>query len=104
MAGVVKERIRDWIKRRFLPGPGYVQIYECVDVVQLLETGARDYGLASREGMLFCCRDQPLPAPRKEIVILTSVLASYSPERIIKCLESDLAPNSRGSLGPASAG
>jgi hypothetical protein len=43
--------------------------------------------------MLFGSRDNAAPAPRKEVVILTSVLASYSVERIIMTLESHVVPN-----------
>lgn len=92
MAGVVKERIKDWMRRRFPPQAKYVTVHECTDVTQLLRHGEPHYGLASREGMLFASRDFAAPAPRKELVILTSVLANYSAERIIMLLEK-VAPN-----------
>jgi hypothetical protein len=93
MAGVAKERIKDWMRRRFPPVAKFVSVFECADVTQLLgEDEPRD-GIAAREGMLFASRDQVAPAPRKELVILTSVLASYSAERIITMLEKSVAPN-----------
>lgn len=92
MAGVAKYRIEEWMRRRFPPQPKHIHIYECADVMQLLGPGAATNGFASREGMLFASRDQAIPAPRKEFVILTSVLASYSVERIIKSLELHVAP------------
>ena len=92
MAGVVKERIKDWMRRRFPPQAKYINVYECADVSQLLSSGEPNHGLVSREGMLFASRDFAAPAPRKEVVILTSVLANYSAERIITLLEK-VAPN-----------
>jgi hypothetical protein len=92
MAGVVKERIKDWMRRRFPPQAKYISVFECADVTQLLASGEPHQGLASREGMLFASRDFAAPAPRKEVVILTSVLANYSAERIITLLEK-VAPN-----------
>jgi|SRR6185503_13986433 len=92
MAGVVKERIKDWMRRRFPPQAKYISVYECADVTQLLRSGEPHCGLASREGMLFASRDFAAPAPRKELVILTSVLANYSAERLITLLDK-LAPN-----------
>jgi hypothetical protein len=92
MAGVVKERIKDWMRRRFPPQAKYVSVYECADVTELLTDGEPHQGLASRESMLFASRDFAAPAPRKEVVILTSVLANYSAERIITLLEK-VAPN-----------
>jgi hypothetical protein len=93
MAGVTKERIKDWIRRRFPPRANYVSVFECADVTDLLDQREATHGLASREGMLFTSRDAAAPAPRKEVVILTSVLASYSVERIITILEMHIAPN-----------
>jgi hypothetical protein len=61
-------------------------------VTHLLGQGEPTYELAAREGLLFGSRDQPAPAPRKEVVILTSVLANYSVERIVTILERDVAP------------
>jgi hypothetical protein len=90
MAGVAKERIKDWLRRRFPPKANYVNVFECADVTQLLEPNEPTGGLAAREGMLFASRDLAAPAPRKEVVILTSVLASYSVERIITILESQV--------------
>lgn len=92
MAGVIKERIKDWMRRRFPPRAEFIHLYECLDVTELLQDGEPHYGLASREGMLFASRDYAAPAPRKEVVILTSVLANYSADRIITLLER-LAPN-----------
>jgi hypothetical protein len=89
MAGVAKERIRDWMRRRFPPQNRYVTVFECADVTQMLSAGESTYGLTYREGMLFASRDHEAPAPRKELIILTSVLASYSAERIITLLEED---------------
>jgi hypothetical protein len=93
MAGVAKERIKDWLRRRFSPLAKYVEVYECADVTQLLGPADRRYGVGPREAMLFASRDVASPAPRKEVVILTSVLANYSAERIISTLESSVAPN-----------
>jgi hypothetical protein len=42
--------------------------------------------------MLFASRDRESPAPRREVVILTSVFANYSPERIIKALDTEVVP------------
>jgi hypothetical protein len=92
MAGVVRERIKDWMRRRFPPRANYISVYECADVTQLLPPGAPTHGLESREGMVFASRDLTPPAPRKEIVILTSILANYSAERIISILERLVAP------------
>jgi hypothetical protein len=92
MAGVAKERIKDWLRRRFPPKANYVSVFECDDVTQLLEPNEPTRGLAAREGMLFASRDLAAPAPRREVVILTSVLASYSVERIITTLESHVVP------------
>ena len=91
MAGTIKERIRDWMRRRFPPEAKYVKVYECADVTELLPVGAETFGLNLREGFLFTSRDLALPAPRKELLILTSVLASYSTERIIKILDTQVA-------------
>jgi hypothetical protein len=93
MAGTIKERIRNWMRKRFPPKENYIKIYECADVCELLLNDDPRYELVNREGMLFTARDLALPAPRKELVILTSVLASYSAERIIAILEKDVAPN-----------
>jgi hypothetical protein len=93
MAGVAKERIKDWMRRRFPPQNKYVSVFECADVTHLLGAREPTYGMGSREGMLFASRDQAIPGPRKELVILTSVLASYSAERIISTLEKSVAPN-----------
>src|SRR5688572_12901779 len=93
MAGVAKQRSKDWLRRRFPPLARYDEAYECADVTQLLGPDDRGYGLASREAMLFASRDVAAPAPRKEVGILTSVLASYSVERIITTLETYVAPN-----------
>ena len=93
MAGVAKERIKDWMRRRFPPQAKFVAVFECADVTSLLGNGDATYGFNSREGMLFASRDQATPAPRKELVILTSVLANYSAERIITTLERNVAPN-----------
>lgn len=93
MAGVAKERIKDWMRRRFPPQASYVSVFECADVTDLLGQREPTHVLASREGMLFTSRDVAAPAPRKEVVILTSVLASYSVERIITTLEMHIAPN-----------
>jgi hypothetical protein len=93
MAGVAKERIKDWMRRRFPPQEKYVSVFECADVTQLLTVGEPTHGLISREGMIFASRDRAAPAPRKEIVILTSVLANYSVERIVTILEKHIAPN-----------
>ena len=93
MAGVAKERIKDWLRRRFPPQAKFVEVFECADVTQLLGPDDRTHGVTSREAMLFASRDDAAPAPRKEIVILTSVLASYSVERIITTLETYVAPN-----------
>lgn len=93
MAGVARERIKDWMRRRFPPKAKYVSVFECADVTQLLDKGDASYGLGAREGMLFASRDEAAPAPRKELVILTTVLASYSVERIISTLEKSVAPN-----------
>jgi len=93
MAGVAKERIKDWLRRRFPPQAKFVEVFECADVTQLLGPEDRLRGVTSREAMLFASRDEAAPAPRKEIVILTSVLASYSVERIITTLETYVAPN-----------
>lgn len=87
MAGVAKHRIKEWMLRRFPPQNKYVHVYECADVTTLLANREATNGFASREGMLFGSRDQAVPAPRKEFVILTSVMASYSVERIISALE-----------------
>lgn len=87
MAGIVKERIRDWMRRKYPPMENYVRVFECHDVTQLLPDEARMSGLRSREGMIFASRDTAAPAPRKEIVILTRVLANYSAERIITILD-----------------
>jgi hypothetical protein len=100
MAGAVKERIKDWMRRRFPPLANFIQVYECLDVAALLGKGDPQYGLASREGMLFTSRDYDAPAPRKELIILTSVLASYSADRLITLLERvaqnlDLRPDIR---------
>lgn len=92
MAGAAKERIREWLSRRFPPQARYVSVFECADVTQLLGRGEPDHELVAREGLLFGSRDQAIPAPRKELVILTSVLANYSVERIITSLERDIAP------------
>jgi hypothetical protein len=62
-------------------------------VTTLLGANDRSQGLTSREAMLFASRDDVAPAPRREVVILTSVLASYSVERIIATLEIYVAPN-----------
>jgi hypothetical protein len=93
LAGAAKERIRDWMRRRFPPRTKQVHIYECADVTQLLDPGDATDGLTSREGMLFSSREHVAPAPRKEVVILTSVLANYSVERIVTVLERYVAPN-----------
>ena len=92
MAGVAKERIRDWMSRRFPPRAKFVSVFECADVTKLLGQGEATHGLAAREGMLFGSRDHATPAPRKELVILTSVLANYSVERIISTIEKDVGP------------
>lgn len=91
MAGVAKERIRDWMRRRF-PSRLAIAVYECADVTQLLPPGDPTYGLIFREGMLFASRDLPIPAPRWELVVLTSVLANYSVERIVTALEALAVP------------
>jgi hypothetical protein len=91
MAGVAKERIRDWMSRRFPPTAKYVGVFECADVTQLLAPGEPTHELVAREGMLFASRDRAAPAPRRELVILTSVLANYSVERIITALENTVA-------------
>lgn len=93
MAGIAKERIRDWMSRRFPPQAKYVSVFECADVNQLM--GQRDptQQFVAREGLLFGSRDQAAPGPRKEFVILTSVLANYSVERVISILEEYIAPN-----------
>lgn len=93
MAGVAKERIRDWMSRRFPPQAKFVSVFECADVTQLLDRGEPQHEMVAREGLLFGSRDHAAPAPRKELVILTSVLANYSVERIISTLEKDIAPN-----------
>lgn len=93
MAGAAKERIREWLSRRFPPHAKYVSVFECADVTQLLGRGEPSHELGAREGLLFGSRDQVVPAPRKELVILTSVLASYSVERIMTTLERDIAPS-----------
>jgi hypothetical protein len=93
MAGVAKERIKDWLRRRFPPKANYVSVFECADVTQLLGPNEPTGGLVAREGMLFASRDFAAPAPRREVVILTSVLASYSVERIITTLESQVVPH-----------
>jgi hypothetical protein len=93
MAGVAKERIREWMSRRFPPKAKYVSVFECADVTQLLGEGEPTHRLVAREGLLFGSRDHAAPAPRKELVILTSVLANYSVERIVSTLERDTAPN-----------
>ena len=93
MAGASKERIREWMSRRFPPKAKFVSVFECADVTQLLGRGEPDDELVAREGLLFGSRDRAVPAPRKELVILTSVLANYSVERIITSLEKDVAPN-----------
>jgi hypothetical protein len=93
MAGVAKERIKDWMRRRFPPKANFVSVFECADVTTLLEPTEPRAGLVAREGMLFGSRDHAAPAPRKEVVILTSVLASYSVERIITTLERHVIPN-----------
>ena len=92
MAGAAKERIREWMSRRFPPRAKYVGVFECADVTHLLGRGEPNHELAAREGLLFGSRDQAVPAPRKELVILTSVLANYSVERIITTLEA-IAPS-----------
>jgi hypothetical protein len=92
MAGIAKERIRDWMSRRFPPRAKFVSVFECADVTQLLGKDEATHGLVAREGILFGSRDQATPAPRKELVILTSVLANYSVERIISTIEKDVAP------------
>ena len=92
MAGVSKERIRDWMSRRFPPKGKYVSVFECDDVTELLDHGEPTHPLVAREGLLFGSRDHAVPAPRKELVILTSVLANYSVERIISTIEKDIAP------------
>jgi hypothetical protein len=92
MAGAAKERIREWMSRRFPPRAKYVSVFECADVTQLLSRGEPSHELLAREGLLFGSRDRAAPAPRKEFVILTSVLANYSVERIITILERDIAP------------
>src|SRR6185295_9784651 len=68
MAGVVKERIRDWMRRRVPSDQDNIRVYECADITDLLEPGDPAYGLANREGMLFTSRDHPAPAPRRELV------------------------------------
>jgi hypothetical protein len=93
MAGVAKERIKDWLRRRFPPKANYVSVFECADVTQLLGPNEPTSGLVAREGMLFASRDLMAPAPRREVVILTSVLANYSVERIITILESQVVPH-----------
>jgi len=93
MAGVAKERIKDWMRRRFPPKANYISVFECADVSQLLGLTGPTNGLAAREGLLFASREHPAPAPRKEVVILTSVLASYSVERIITILEGHVVPH-----------
>ena len=93
MAGTVKERIRNWMRKRFPPEANYCRVYECADVCDLLTADAPTLGLRNREGMLFTSRDLAAPAPRKELVILTSVLANYSAERIITLLENEVAPS-----------
>jgi hypothetical protein len=92
MAGVAKERIKDWLRRRFPPKANYVSVFECADVTQLLGPNEPTAGLVAREGMLFASRDLAAPSPRREVVILTSVLASYSVERIITTLERQVVP------------
>lgn len=92
MAGVAKERIRDWMSRRFPPRAKYISVFECADVNELMGKAEPSTHLVAREGLLFGSRDRAAPAPRKELVILTSVLANYSVERIITILEADIAP------------
>ena len=92
MAGAAKERIRDWMSRRFPPRAKFVSVFECADVTKLLTQGEPSHHLLAREGMLFGARDVAAPAPRKELVILTSVLANYSAERVISVMEKDVAP------------
>jgi hypothetical protein len=91
MAGAAKERIRDWMSRRFPPRAQYVSVFECADVTKLLGEGEPTHELVAREGLLFGSRDHAAPAPRKELVILTSVLANYSVERILSSLQKDIA-------------
>lgn len=93
MAGAAKERIKEWMSRRFPPRAKYVSVFECADVTQLLGLDEPRHGFVAREGLLFGSRDHVTPAPRKELVILTSVLASYSVERIIISIERDIAPH-----------
>lgn len=93
MAGIAKERIRDWMSRRFPPHAKYISVFECDDVNQLLGKEQPSHEAVSREGLLFGSRDQAVPAPRKELVILTSVLANCSVERVISILEEYVAPN-----------
>lgn len=92
MAGAAKERIRDWMSRRFPPRAKFVSVFECADVTKLLSRGEPDHDLKAREGMLFGTRDLAVPAPRKELVILTSVLANYSAERVISVIDKEVAP------------
>ena len=92
MAGAAKERIRDWMSRRFPPRAKFVSVFECADVTKLLTQGEPSHHLLAREGMLFGARDVAAPAPRKELVILTSVLANYSAERFISVIDKDVAP------------
>lgn len=93
MAGAAKERVKEWMSRRFPPRAKYVSVFECADVTQLLGRDDPSHGVGAREGLLFGSRDQATPAPRKELVILTSVFANYSVERIITIIERDIAPN-----------
>jgi len=93
MAGVAKERIKDWMRRRFPPRANYIRVFECADVTQLLGLTEPTNGVAAREGLLFASREHAAPAPRKEVVILTSVLANYSVERIITILERHVVPS-----------
>jgi len=93
MAGAARERIRDWMSRRFPPRAKYVSVFECADVTAILGLDEPRHELGAREGLLFGSRDQAVPAPRKELVILTSVLANYSVERIIISIERDIAPD-----------
>lgn len=91
MAGVVRERIRNWMQRHFPADPPFVRVFECRDVTDLLGESDVTTGLENREGMLFASRNQPVPAPRREMVILTRVMANYSAERIISALDQVLA-------------
>ena len=93
MAGAAKERIKEWMSRRFPPRAKYVSVFECADVTQLLGQDGPSQEFVAREGVLFGSRDHAAPAPRKELVILTSVLANYSVERIITIIERDIAPS-----------